>query len=196
MLIVHGLLVVEVVTNATVESSERQVFVTCTMAAYSQLSLPSTVPVTSNPTPSAISLSSPPLFNCGTEALTWKGTEWIRVGHASNKRRGVAQSPIWQWGSDCINIADPSHHSWRCGLCIKHFLISSKQSANSNTLRHLRTVHDVILENSSATKWSIEEVEECVEEEVVEGPRVKWLVPTVNIDTFRFHLICWIVLEG
>ena len=99
-------------------------------------------------------------------------------------------------GSDCINNADPSHHAWRCGLCIKHFLISSKQSTNSNTLRHLRTVHDVILENSNATKRSIEEVEERVEEEVVEGPRVKGLVHTVNMDTFRFHLICWIVSEG
>lgn len=160
--------------------------VVSTKMANSQSSLPSTVPPTS--TPSSLSLAQPPTVDFGPDTLSWEGVEWIRVERTVNKRRGVIPSPIWQWGSDYINVTDPTHHAWRCGLCVKQYLISFKQPAISNTSRHLRTVHNVDFK-TSAPKRVIEEVEEGG----VDQPQVKGLVQTINIDTFRFHLIRWIV---
>jgi hypothetical protein len=144
-----------------------------------------------------MSLLPPPIVNIGPETLTWKNIKWMRIDHPPSKRKNTVQSPIWQWGSDYINLANPDHHSWRCGLCIKDHLIDFKHDANTNTRRHLQAAHEIDLDKSTARKRSREVLEEESEEkgkkEAKGQPIVKGLIQMVNLDTFRYHLIRWVV---
>jgi hypothetical protein len=137
----------------------------------------------------------PPSFLVDAPAeITWEGQRWLYIDHPPSKRRGVAQSRIWQYGYDYILATNPEMHAWRCGICIHNHLYLFKQDATSNCRKHLIRVHHVDTDSSTPAKRLREEVE--VEGGSSEGsytPMIRGLIQTVNIDEFRFHLIRWIV---
>lgn len=163
------------------------------MAQNSQSSLIST------PT-SQLSIAASTVVNDPPEELTWHSERWLRSIRPPIKRRGVAQSRIWQYGSYYIMLSKPTISAWRCDRCPYHHLISFKHDGTSNARRHLEYHHNIICPKETTVEVSREVQEEVELEEIEEnedsstpGPIIRGLVQIVNVDDFRFHLVRWIV---
>lgn len=112
--------------------------------------------------------------------LVNKGVNWQRVEHAPSKRRDVEQSQIWDHGTDYVRVDDDKAHAWRCLYCFKNDFVLLAQDATSNSRRHLRPVHGVILNN--ATKRSREVFEE--DDEPSDSPKVKGTYDSYKCEHF------------
>lgn len=146
--------------------------------------------ITSTPT-SLASLVPPSSLGHAPQELTWNNARWLQVPHGTFNRRGHNDSLIWRWGHDFVKEANPEIHGWRCGLCIKDYLVILDGSSTSNARRHLKTKHHLNIDNILPPKRTIEEVEG--ERELLPPPQYRSLLQVINIDDFRFHLTRWIV---
>ena len=140
---------------------------------------------------SSLALPAPPPGSVPPAELYHSQQQWLRVEHPPSKRRGVLPSKIWEHGHDYISVTNPELHAWRCNYCVKDYLVIFKSDSTTNTWKHLRRVHGVEQERVVAQKRSRGATD--IEENASESPQIRGLIQTVNIDTFRYHLVRWIV---
>jgi hypothetical protein len=119
----------------------------------------------------------------------------VRADDDPSTRRNVPLSAIWQFGVRYVSLTNPKEVAWRCSQCHIDHVIGG--DLTSNARRHLRTMHGILAD--SANKKRVRDGDEEVEEEGEERrgfqvvPQIRGLVQTVNFDTYRYHLIRWIV---
>lgn len=135
--------------------------------------------------------SSIPLsvLNDPPQECIWKRHRF-QLSHSQPNRSVITgrskPSRIWQYGRLYFRVDDDTKHAWRCGLCANNTLVLIDASSTSNARKHIIHSHriDINTESTTPSKGGGDVAEEVTYRE---------LYHVINVDTFRFHLIRWIV---
>ena len=150
----------------------------------SQLSILSSLSRTSSPTSSSGPPKPPSEFK-------YQGRKYIRIEHEENKRSGHKSSPIWDNGTEYIDLSNPDlPHRWRCDSCRNDVIYNvgkPKAYITSGAYRHFVKRHKFVANLSDATERSI--TAEAFEEEDHGISEVTSLTTTLKVDKFRRSLL-------
>lgn len=132
------------------------------------------------------------------------GDIWIPIDHTANCKRGSKVSAIWEHGGEYVAMCDPmGPHRWVCDHCNSagRSVVLQQGRQTSNIIRHLRTHHkiDIVKDEllSEADDEGQQQQQQGQQQVIPVENRQAWanLFNPVDIDSFRKHLIEWVVAK-
>src|ERR1700744_3970957 len=72
--------------------------------------------------------------------------------------KNVAQSLVWEHGSEFVRTTNSEDHAWRCSHCKRDYLVIGSDST-SNARKHLKRVHGIVCDSVTGPKRARDEDE-------------------------------------